>query len=811
MELKFALTDFAGNPVSYWKATEVTPPKPVLEKSLGHHIVIVDRSGSMYGAMKDTKAMVEKVMVVEEFQSAELLLTLVSYSSAGDFTVHFSRTPVAEVLDPSKPHVESIRSIQATCLTCASQALEAVVPFIGAETTAISLHTDGWFNDASPASEQKKIDKVIKGLEKMPNVMVNTIAYGSYSDFNLLSTIANRMSGKCILAKDVKQVYSALHDTTALLAGRTLPALALGLDGADWQIALNLSQRKVNGAATDLTVRGVGPDDEIKVYRFSRVGKEKFDESKALPAAATSEGLRMLVAFARTKLAEGKINEAKYAVNTACLRDLTANFYNALSSDRLTAFALALDAALVLSNGDLMGLPMNEPGPSELATRPPLTDLFALLNGNTSKFSVDLGAMLLYYQRRGVVRLNGKYNDEGVFVANDVDLVEDVALTDDPMVEVTSFAVNLAEATVNMGTKRDGVLVKGGKRVTRVAGKKLDLSVIRSYTIIGDGAVLMPTLEIEPNDKAFFTALQSAGFVAADAAFGRVTLHLSGFPIVPLRPTDLAPPTASELTAYARNLMRLKVLEASIPSEAKGTQEWTPEQVEELRAHGLTPGLSFSAPTTNPYRDQTVAASEGLIDSYTRYGLSYGTELATDLRKALWSANEYLARRFSVKLDGAGETDKDGYLKKPKFEHLRAGGAVATKTLSARTKLSPLDALVMPVFVQFVGSEGYKDSVEGLKVQAKALSEDIAAFEKRLSALALAVGSTGLIPDEWSAVITTGEALATRFPEMDIPKAHKDATFFEVDGVFIGVHPEVAWYSTPKGVEAACALEQGAA
>jgi hypothetical protein len=257
--------------------------------------------------------------------------------------------------------------------------------------------------------------------------------------------------------------------------------------------------------------------------------------------------------------------------------------------------------------------------------------------------------------------------------------------------------------------------------------------------------------------------------------------------------------------------MRVKVLEACLPAEAKGSQEWTPAQVEELRAHGLTPGLSFSAPTTNPYRDQTVAASEGLIDSYTRYTLSYGTEVATDLRRALWSANEYLARRFSVKLDGAGETDKDGHLKKPKFEHLRAGGTVTTKTLSARTKLSPLDALVMPVFEQMIAWEVHKCEVATLKAEIKEAYAIIEATEKRLSALALAIGSTGLIPDEWAAVLTTGEALATQYPDMDIPKAHKDATFFEVAGVYIGVHPEVAWYSTPKGVEAAKALEQAPA
>jgi hypothetical protein len=604
-------------------------------------------------------------------------------------------------------------------------------------------------------------------------------------------------------------VYDALHDTSALLAGRVLPALALGLDGADWQVALNLSQRKVNGAATDLTVRGVGPDDAIKVYRFSKVGEAKWNESKAPVADASTDGLRMLVAFARTKLAEGKINDAKYAINTARLADVGADFYNALSSDRLASFALALDALLALDDAGLAAQSRStDYGLPALAARPPLTCLFSVLNANTGKYAVNLLALYDVYQRRGVVRVNGKFGDDGVFVPNTVDLVEDVALSEDPMVEVSSFSVNIAEATVNMQTRRDGVLVKDGKRVTRVAGKKVDLSLMRAYTVIGDGTVLVPELTLQINDKALFEALQTEGFIASDASFSSspVVVRLADYPVVPLRPTDLLPPTAQALRDYAEMLVGLKILEATIPAEAKGDQTWTPEQVEELRAHGLTPGLSFSAPTTNPYRDLNEAAAAGEIDSYTRYVLSFGNELATDLRKSLWSANEYLARRFSVKLDGAGEVDKDGYLKKPKFEHLRAGGTVSVKTLSARTKLTPLDALVMPAFVRFIGSEGYTAPVEQLKAEAKALSAQIAAFEAKLSALALAVGATGLIPDEWNAKIVTGEALVAQFPDMDVPKAHKEATFFEVAGVYVGVHPEVAWFSTPKGVEAAKAL-----
>ena len=77
---KFALYDFNGHPREFYLVDEIEVPKPNLEPTVSHHIVVVDRSGSMYGVMNDTKAMVEKVMTVEEFTSSGLLLTLISYS-----------------------------------------------------------------------------------------------------------------------------------------------------------------------------------------------------------------------------------------------------------------------------------------------------------------------------------------------------------------------------------------------------------------------------------------------------------------------------------------------------------------------------------------------------------------------------------------------------------------------------------------------------------------------------------------------------------------------------------------------------------
>ena len=793
MEAKFKLHDFQGNPVSYWFVKRVDTPQPKVEKTLGHHIVIVDRSGSMYGVMDDTKKMVEKVMTVEEFHNANLLLSLISYSSAGDLTVHFSRVPVQEVNKPGSTHIEQLRQIQATCLTCASQALEEASKLIGEETTGISLHTDGWFNDRSPAEEKKRIAGLLKELNKKPNVMLNTIAYGNYSDFNYLAQIANAMSGSSILAKDVKAVYAGLHDTTALLAGRTRPAIPLGIEGADWQVALNLSQKKVNGAATDLTIRGMGENDDLRIYRFSRVVEGTYSRSNVPDCDRTEEGLQILAAFARTKLAEGKINEAKFALVTMRMPDLLKKHYNALSSNKLALFAQDLDGLMSASPEEFASF--NRSDSFGFPHREDLKTLFNFLHHNRDGFAVHMPSFLDGYTRRGIARLEGKFDENGQFIPNDVALVEDTTLEEDPL--------NTSEATINMTTARPAVLMKNGKKVPRVAGKKLDLSLMRSYTLVGDGEVLVDKFPIVINDQVVLHRLISDRFIPADTKLNQpVNIELPEFPVVPMAQGALPAPNSNDLKNYAKVLLEAKLYAAVLPAEVKGTQEWTAEQVEELKSFNLTPNLYFSAPTTNHYTDKNAAASQGLIDSYTKYTVSLGNELATDIRSSLWSANEYLARRFTVKVPNTTlELDKEGFIKKPKIEHLRLSDAeVGIKQLSSRTKLTPLDHFVFPIFQDFLLKEMPTLTIEKAKEKLELAEHQIEAYEKYFSDFSMILGSTGLIPDDWEAEIIPGDNLVERHPDMDMPKAHKEGTFFRVNDIYLGVHPEVAWYTTDKGM-----------
>ena len=98
---------------------------------------------------------------------------------------------VEDVLAPGSPHVEAIRNLRATCLTSVSGALAEALNHVQAgETTAVSVHTDGWFNDASPSAEAKAVDKWIKAVQKdHPNVFANTISHGNWTDFKMLDRI----------------------------------------------------------------------------------------------------------------------------------------------------------------------------------------------------------------------------------------------------------------------------------------------------------------------------------------------------------------------------------------------------------------------------------------------------------------------------------------------------------------------------------------------------------------------------------------------------------------------------------------------
>jgi len=806
--IKFALYDFNGSPKEFYFVDEVEVPKPVLEPTMSHHIVVVDRSGSMWGVMKDTRAMVEKVMVAEEFTNSELMLTLISYSSKGDFTTHFSRKKVSEVLDPNNGFVDQIRGIQATCLTSVSGALDEALKHVQAgETTAVSIHTDGYFNDASPGAEAKLVDKWIKTVQKdFPNVYANTIAYGSYTDFKMLDRISQSLSGKTVVAKNVKEVYNALHDTTAVLAGRVMPAIHVPKDDSDFLAVHNVTQRKVNGSTVDFAVKGVGAEDVTKLYRFKKVTQERWDkESKRIEPIGVDA--TPVYVFARSLLAAGRLNDAKFALVGTGDQTLLKKHYKDITSEALAGFADALDNRI---SGDFTEITVTQSkGLSSKAGS--VAELCQVLESHRKDFTLNLDETLNGYRRRSVKRLSGEWLADGSFRPADTRLV---ATDDSKAVTVTSFDLSNASATINMQVTRKADLYRGDVKVVAVAGKQLDLKEIRAYTVVGDGEVNLQRLVVNISSKKLHAKLVDGGWLTGDfdhkAAY---TIDLSELAACPFSQGIAFPPsdTFAHLTMLT---VKRGILSACLGSSAKA-DEWTAEQIEELKAHDLSASLNYNPKTTNPYKDLTQAISDGDVDSRTKFNVTLGDSRMVSIG-ALYSANEYLARRYSVKGSDPAECDKDGNLKKPKLADIVNGASFSVKALSARTKLNEIDALMFPVFEDFLGAKG----LDGINVKAsrdeiadalRTTEDEIEAlYATSLRPMAMYVGATGLIPDGWEVEAIDAEALEAKFPSIEIEKKQKEGLFLTKGTSVVGVFPEVAYYSTPKGVDAAKAIQSNA-
>jgi hypothetical protein len=740
--------------------------------------------------------------VAEEFTNSELLLTLISYSSKGDFTLHFGRKKVSEVLDPNNGFVDQIRSIQATCLTSVSGALEESLKHVVAgETTAVSIHTDGWFNDSSPAAEAKLVDKWIKTVQKdFPNVYANTIAYGSWSDFKTLDRISQSLSGKTVIAKTVKQVFDALHDTTALLAGRVLPAIHVPKEDSDFLAVHNVTQKKVNGNTVDFAVKGVGPDDVTKLYRFKKVTQERWEKDKRVEAIG-SDATPVYV-FARSLLAVGRLNDAKFALCGTGDQTLLRQHYKDLTSEALAGFADDLDKRI---GGDFDGL-VASTSKGLGSSAGSVAELCQVLERHRKDFTLNLTETLKGYKRRSVKRLAGEWVN-CTFVPSSTRLVP----TDDAAtVSVATFEINNSNATINMQVMRTADLYKDGVHVASVAGKKLDLREIRAYTLVGDGEVNLPSLTVKISSKKLHAALVEGGWLTGDFDHTvEYTIDLSELAAVPFSQGVKFPPSDT-----FEHLMMLTVkrglLSACLGGSAKA-DDWTPEQLEELKAHDLSASLNYNPKTTNPYTDLTAAISAGEIDSRTKFNVTLGDSRMVSV-SSLYSANEYLARRFSVKGSDPAECDKDGNLKKPKLTDIVNGASFSVKALSARTKLNAIDDIMMPMFEQFMsaGLDGISrtshriDMVEALRTT----EEEIEAFYASLiRPVAMYIGATGLIPEGWQVDVMDGEGLVAKFPEIDVAKKQKEeGTFFVNGSLVVGVFPEVAYFSTPKGIEAAKAI-----
>lgn len=788
---KFALRNFKGTPTRYFRveSEDLAAQATVEVRKPSHHILVLDRSGSMYGDIGDVKGTVEKLLTLSEFRDPTLKVSLISYSSSGDVKLHFAKVTVEDVMRSGSPYLGEIRSIHATALTCISQGLVMAETIVDdADVTCVTLHTDGFANDRSPTAEARDIKAAVEKLKRHPNLFANTIGYRDWCDYNLLASISNALSGTCVQAKGIKAVYESVYNTTKLLAGTMSPAVEVSRGKAAYTLFVSRSGRKVLGSREDtMLVRGLAPSDDKTSYRLFDLTEKDYANLDA-PVNGDGATVQPVLAYARAMVSEGELNAAKYAMVAARCGELLETHARALVSSDVAAMADAIESYTfdrAFNPSPVYGLPST--GPSVLA-------VLTFLNGHTDTLSVDLPAFSKTYKRRVVKRIPGTRLADGT--VEEPTVSSKVREGGDGWVRVNSFDLNRNTATINMLVSQPIDLFPKGssKRVASVAGVSLDdLKSFNNYTVVGDGMLNASSLPLRTSDQKVIVGLASLGLHLANAKAGQpFTLDLSGLPLVDYD-ISVGGVDHTTVTRLARLTVLSKILNGMVKGDGSGL---TPEQVTELKAHYLTPAMYFSPPTTTEYADLADAIATGKVDTKLSYKVNVGTPAITGLEK-LKSGNEYLQRRFTLKVNGAD-------IEKPTLDYIPLPSSEwSIKKLSARTTLDAVDELSYPIYEGLIGlGDGavLKELLKGvgcvdpsrfiadikgvnareeIKTAIRFVDDAIESIYDTVRPLAFYVGATGLVPDTLGAKAMTADEFAAAHPDAKLSKAEKEeGTFF---------------------------------
>lgn len=789
---RFATRNFKGKVIQHFlvESRSLSDAAPVTVKKPSHHIIIIDRSGSMYSDLESLKGTLEKILTLTEFNDDSQRISLVSYSSSGDVKLHFAKVTAADVMATNSPYLRELRSIRVTGMTCISQALVMAETLVDDnETTCISLHTDGYANDRSPSQESRDIQAAVDKLKKHPALFVNTLAYNSYCDFSLMASIANQLSGKCLQVRSVKEVYQALHDTQTLLNGGTSPAVNVDIGKGTYVVFLSKSARKILGSTGSMSVKGMKDTDDKWAFRFTATDQAAYDGCgfAELPG-------EIVMAYGRAQIAEGSINAAKYAIVASRVESLLIKHFRALVPNEVAVMASDMenyafgDGKWVVS--DSYGLP---------TAKTTVLEVLSVLGAYPKVVKVNVAKLTKTYKRRGLKKVAGTRKEDGTL---ELPTVMSVDRFPGDFLPLSSVDINRNTATANLLISKHIRLVKGLVKsehgeaympVDEVAGISLDnLKDFRNYTIVGDGEVCTPILHIQMSDKRCFAALSALGVVSGDFdPTAEYEINLGDLPVVDFDKSFKV--DVNELEVLARLTAMSKFLSAA---SKESSEAYTAEQLAALKEVYLSGALYFSPPTTNDYTDLSEALATGKVDTRISYKVELGSisSKITSLSK-LPSANAFLERRFVLTVDGTEVT-------KPKLTEFFNPKAVwGIKALGPKIKLTAIDDLMFPIFKTLLGLDGapcYSITADNLTVEiptGKTLDADKALLFRKLiddaieriyartiSPLVFFVGATGLVPDEFGAKAMTAEAIEAKYPDIALSKDEKEGTFYVLPG-----------------------------
>lgn len=798
------------------------PPAQSRPRATRRHVLVVDRSGSMYGDMTGLQSTLIKLLAVEELRRPDVLLSLVSYSSTGDVTEHFRDVRADGI---GQREINEINRLRPTGLTCMSGGLRAALGILNASPlgteAVVTLHSDGYANDASPMSERRAIlDTILPALASVPGVTVNTIAYRSSSDFNFLAQIANAGRGVCIQAGSLADLASALERVQRSVTGAPVAQyIEVARADREYILAINPARqrtilhapRKVRAAgseivrveADDVAFRVWPVDDASALHRLS--GMVEGSVAVAGPAAVRSyssqaqpEHVSLMLAFARGLIGVGEATLGKLvAVSTGVVA--LGKHARALTGPQIAALAAETETQLWgPTPGARHAL---TPVPAPALTLP---ELLALLGKWRSSIKVHVPTLMEGYKRVGVRRVPGKWVD-GKLARPLVDVAprRAGAIGSDGWADLTSIEINGEEAAINLTCAQPVDLVRWDSeertgtptRLGEVAGVSLEhLRTFRSFTILADGAARVDSLPIRVTSVAAWIDLRASGVAACGGNFDPTRPVDVSLNLPLLRSArDVAPPNARAIRAALAVSTLAKLLRASL-SDGEERTGYAPEQIAALRDVHLTPSLYFSPPTTYAYPDVKRAQIEGKIDSRVRYRVTFGADGILSPSE-LSSPSALIQRHFVVTQGGSTGVP----IEKPTaIDFFNPANSVRAKT--DRQKPSPEDDVALPLYrfamsrraqpATFPGAVALPFSPpRGEWSDAAARRETLdlcekwldSYYERRTDAVFF-VGATGTVPQSWGPALTAEDLERATTGTVVVPKAYRDGAFYRIEG-----------------------------
>lgn len=770
--------------LTYLVLTEMVVPKATIEPTVSNHILVVDRSGSMYGDIQALKQTLEQSLAVESFGNEKVRTTLISFSSEGDCTVHWADVQAKDIPDLTKPYIKEIRNLQATCLTGMSQALVKALGYIKpGETTGITIFTDGYANDPSPTTEKRRIDDFIKQAKAKSGVFVNAVGYRDWCDWGLLNTITNALSGKTVKARSFKDVLAVMRDTQALLASGCQPSITIKAPQPNQMLFAVMGDTVVADIGS-LTLSGLNDKSNPKVY----VVEEVVSPSKSILVVPENERW-LYAALTMGYLGLSDLRKAKSVLFASGNKTLYAEHRTAITPSSIASCISDLRAWVVAKNESAYEMGKNSKPKHSMQD---LVNVLCQLPQNS--VALDLDTFWKGYTRRSVKSLLGTRNPDGSITPPNV-----IGEESGPCY-VKGATWSGTEATLNLNTVRHLQLKKlDGTPIDMESHVDLtQLSSYRDYTLLSSGEWVVQELPLQILTKAAWGMISPfLPPLAKNKTFnvGNVyTIRLKDFGIAAEETPDIDK-IAVAWKQVQSSLVRQKLLNGMKTADTNVT--YTAAQIQALAALHVTVGGAkpyFSPPTTVPYTNRDAAIAAGEIDTYTRVRVRVGS---VDLLHSgkLPSGNEMLKRFTSVTVPGVAKAD-------PNLTMYWTPGAVfSAKPLSARSTRTAVDDVVEKEVHQLVLA-AKRMSPEGefntALREASALVDD---FEGMIQPLIAEVGCTGMMPDGLvgSYEQLDADAFAKKYP-VKLSKAELEGTFFVFRNgdLVISVFPEAQDYSPKK-------------